>query len=324
MAEPWKKYWRWIIGIGLVYLYPFYCLLIGMIPGVNWPPLLTFGLELKDFMTVWIALGGIVAVVVGIFQTQNRITKQEKQFKEQTDLQQKQQRDARFASGVELLGNPHESTRIGGAYNLYFLARDFEEYRAPVCEILCAHIRTVTGSKDYQANHTEEPSNEIQTTIDLLFLKRGNDVSIFSELGKNLAKAYLNGINFLGYRLNNVTFFLAKLNKAHCDAAQLSSIDFMGAELDGAGFRSSVLDRCSFYSCRLINTNFTYARLNVVNFRSTILIDTDFKGTCLQDIAYEEIKEESRSLELTGADKAVLEYPTFNPYRESINPKMSY
>jgi hypothetical protein len=121
---------------------------------------LCLGMDAKEAVTTLIALGGVVAVVIGIFQTNKRITQQEKQG-----------RDARFAAGVELLGNPHESTRIGGAYNLYFLARDFEEYRAPVCEILCAHIRTVTGAKEYRDKYAEKPSNEVQTIISLLFWK---------------------------------------------------------------------------------------------------------------------------------------------------------
>ncbi len=135
---PW---WGWLVLVihFAILIYPF-------LPDVPW----FLGIEQKDFATAWIALGGVVAVVVGIFQTQRRITQQENHFNSQTTLQQKQQRDARFAAGVELLGNPHESTRIGGAYNLYFLARDFEEYRAPVCEILCAHIRTITSDKNYQ------------------------------------------------------------------------------------------------------------------------------------------------------------------------------
>ena len=98
---------------------------------------------------------------------------QDEQIKIQKEQFVKQLGDTRFSSGVELLGNPNESARIGGAYYLFFLAREFpDEYLNPVCEILCSHIRTITCSEEYQKKYENIPSNEIQTIIDLLFKKQ--------------------------------------------------------------------------------------------------------------------------------------------------------
>ena len=310
----WWRIKRIGIGIGLVfYLYPLYCLALNQWPGWDLGKLYTFGLDLKDFMTAWIALGGVVAVVIGIFQTQRRITKQEEQFKKQTELQQKQQRDARFASGVELLGNPHESTRIGGAYNLYFLARDYPEYRTPVCEILCAHLRTVTRHKEYQGLYKARASNEVQTVIDLLFKKKEDGISIFFDIVKILDNTFLCGIKVVGYRMNKVSFTSAQLSGVKFYATKLSRIDFFGAKLDEVGFNSADLNRCSFYTSEICNADFDFAQMSIVDFHLALLRDANFKETCLESYEYEEIVKKGRSLELTGADKKVWEHPMFDP-----------
>jgi hypothetical protein len=126
-----QKVWWWVLG-GFIFV---------ILVAVPW----CLCLERKDALTASIAIAGVIGVVFTIRQTQKRIT-----------LQERQQRDARFAQGVELLGNPHESTRIGGAYNLYFLARDFEELRPAVCEILCAHLRTIAHKSKFETDEQRE------------------------------------------------------------------------------------------------------------------------------------------------------------------------
>jgi hypothetical protein len=206
-----KKILKIVLWCGLIaiFLYPFLGLLIHHWSGWSVGPLYTFGLELKDFMTVWIAFCGVVGVVANFFLTRRRMEEQQKQFdkqigkqNEQIELQQKQQRDARFASGVELLGNPHESTRIGGVYNLYFLARDFKEYRTPVCEILCAHLRSIAHNSKFETDEqrTKYPRNEVQSLIDI-FLWRID----ISKTEKEFAPT-LNKVKFFKATLTEVDF----------------------------------------------------------------------------------------------------------------------
>jgi hypothetical protein len=38
-----------------------------------------------------------------------------------------------------------------------------------IVQILCSHIRSKTNEVAYQETHEEHPSNEIQTTLNLLF-----------------------------------------------------------------------------------------------------------------------------------------------------------
>ena len=172
---------------------------------------------------------------------------------------QKQLLHSRFSSGVELLGNPNESARIGGAYNLYFLASENPEYVATVCEILCTHIRSITSEKEYQAKHDTISSNEIQTVINLLFKKEYN--LIFDKCGKNLRRVFLYGIDFSGTTLKHVDFTSATLRQARF---------FVDATLSDVSFNNATFE------------NLTY-----------------FGGTSLESKTPEEITCEGCSLELT-------------------------
>jgi uncharacterized protein YjbI with pentapeptide repeats len=302
------KYKWWILVV--IFLYPFYCLLIGEI--WNFGKLYTFGLSLSEFMTVWIALGGIIGVVSNVRLTQKRITIQEeqqinqqKQFEEQIEkqndqiqIQQKQLRDTRFSSGVELLGNNNESARIGGAYNLYFLAKEnSEDYLMPVCGIFCAHIRTITSSKEYREEYKNKPSNEIQTILKLLFRRRDNysfllddnKDTIFYRCYKDLSGTFLCGVEFFYTKMDNVNFRNAELYNVDFTAADLSCVHFSNAVLNDVNFGGAELD-VEFKDAELKNINFSNAKFRQMMY---------FKGTVLENYSWEEITREGRSLELT-------------------------
>jgi uncharacterized protein YjbI with pentapeptide repeats len=325
MAELWKKYWRWIIGVGLVlYTYPFWCLALNDWFGWYLGDLYTFGIdELKDFMTVWIALGGVIAVVVGIFQTQRRIKQQESHFNAQIKKQNKQIRiqhqqllDARFASGVELLGSPQESARIGGAYSLYFLAWENKEYINTVCEILCAHIRTITSDTNYQEKNEKRPSNEIQSILDLLFRKREffmkqNPIicdHIFLNNSKDLNATFLCGVNLIATKLWNVQFTGAKLNRAIFTQADLMDVGLLSAELNDASFNANELKKVDFRTAKLFGANFNGAKMINVDYWAAKLNDaTNFTETRLAGYTPEEIVQEGRSLEITKPEEENLQ-----------------
>jgi hypothetical protein len=294
-----KRILKWVMWIvlGAIFLYPFYTLFFSWVFGRSFGPLYTFGLELKDFLTVWVALGGIVGVVSNVILSRKRIDKQEEQFN-------KQQREARFASGVELLGNPHESTRIGGAYTLYFLARDFEEFRAPVCEILCAHLRSIARKDKFETDEQRKnyPRNEVQSIIDLLLLKHKNGISIFLNEPKNFK-----GILFWGINANQTTDFIPTLKK----------VDFTGATLIGVLFSGSVLTEVRFFGIALTDVNFSKATLTNVYFIEATLTKVGFERATLAIVIYFEatLREvDFRRATLTRVDfgKAVLTEYTVN------------
>jgi hypothetical protein len=287
-----KRIWWWLGG--LIFLYPFYCPLFYewtgfKLIGFNKGEFYTFGLELKDFMTVWIALGGIIVVVSHLRLTQNRIDNQDKQL-----------RETRFSTGVKLLGNLNESARIGGAYNLYYLTNDFEEYREPACEILCAHIRAITGKKEYQAQYKNKPANEIQTILNLLFQERYQ--LNFDGCWKDLGGALLNGSNFNNAVLNNVDFRCTALSHVEIMSAALSNVvfwrsalsevDFENAAISGVDFENAILKDVGFRSVALSNVSFVGAALSDVDFKKSKLTGVDFMDTTLSDVDFSNAKFE--------------------------------
>lgn len=312
--KKYNKYKWWIFGF-IVFLYPFYCLLIGEIRSFG--ELYTFGLSLKDFMPIWIALGGSIGVVSNIILTRERITSQEKQQKEQQkqfevqiskqneqiqiqeeqqkdqqkqfevqiskqneqiQIQQKQLLNTRFSSGVELLGNENESTRIGGVYSLYFLAKEHPtEYAETVCEILCAHIRTKTSDRKYQEEHTNGPSDEIRTILDIFFIKDcENDKPIFKDRAKN----------FRGIFLREATFEDATLSNIYFREAQLSDVKFPGVKLNWSNFWKAKISNVGFEEGKISNVRFEGAEFGNVTFKKTEFIEAKFEELKLGYVCY--------------------------------------
>jgi hypothetical protein len=236
-----KKHWQFIIIIILLFI--FFVPIIGVFVyhkfNISIGELYTFGInEMKDFFTFWIALFGVIGVVYNIFQNQRRITNQEKQL----TYQAKQQRDGRFSTGVELLGHKSQSVRIGGVYNLFFLAKENPiEYKESVFEILSFHV------KDIIDNSSKEPvTNEIQTIIDLLLkkyegefvfpgcvIKSWNGLNLFMAnfSAANLFQANLAGANLVGAHIAEANFSGANLSGAYLTGAYLSKIDLSKTDL---------------------------------------------------------------------------------------------
>jgi hypothetical protein len=235
-------------------------------------------MQFNHFLTPWIAFWAFWGIAVGIIHGNKQIMRQNNQFVEQIHIQEKQLLETRFSSGVGLLGNANESARIGGAYNLCFLADEFpKEYLEPVCEILCAHIRTITNNKDYPENYKEKPSNEVQTIINLLFQKNQKDSLIFFNCRKDLKRTFLNVIDFSGIYINNVDFWGATISNVNFKKALISNVDFVRATIDkGTIFNESKLKKVYFNNAVLNDVSFSRARLNDVSYSEAVLVKNHF------------------------------------------------
>ena len=253
----------------LIIFSPFIYLIIISTKGNQSSKSKILGLPTKDFMTIWIAFWGLLGIFGGIIQVQRQISNQDKQL-----------RDSRFFSGIELLGNQNESTRIGSAYNLYFLASEYpEEYLNPVCEILCAHIRSITNEKDYQEKHKERPSLETRNVLNLLLFKKDkNNKLIFNDCVKILEGAFLCGADFSDAVLNNIHFCkTTTLDNAYFFRSTLNDVCFKVAKLDSIFFSDAVLKNCHFCG---------HATLNEVVFINTTLDNVCFVGTTLSNVSF--------------------------------------
>ena len=131
----------------------------------------------KDTEATIISIVSGVIAIVGLILFYQRLKKQE----EQIDLQRKQRTDDRFTTAVNLLGSSETSARTGAIYSLYHLAIEDKKYRKEVAQILCSHIRSKTNEPDYQKEHEKKPSNEIQTTIDLLLKDKNGNKGLYCQ-----------------------------------------------------------------------------------------------------------------------------------------------
>jgi hypothetical protein len=244
-----------IIGVSIIiFLFPILGVCIYERTGFTIGQLWYFGLEtMKDFFTFWIAFFGIIGVAYNIWLNMQRNSNQEKLI-----------RDNRFAESIKLLGNENESARIGGIYNLYFWAKEFEEYRESVFKIFCSHIRSITIYNEYQRQYSNKPSNEIQTLIDEVFRNK-KDLNLFDGYKADFHQSWLKGANFKNANLRGAIFSEAHLEDARFISADLSN---------GAKFKDAYLKNTWFSFANWDGTD-----IESVDFRDAIVTDSIFKAT---------------------------------------------
>ena len=192
-----------------------------------------------------IAMGGILLAIQAAI-SYKRATAMEDAARAQagaTDHQAKAnlnaeqgQRQERFKNAIEHLGHRSDSVRLGGAYELFYLARDTEDIRQTVLDILCAHIRRTTSDAEYRNRFRWKPSEEIQSLVTLLFVQSH---SVFEGLKANLSASWLNGADLRGARLQEgiltrAHLQWAKLQKANLELASLENVHMQEANLTKA------------------------------------------------------------------------------------------
>lgn len=170
---------------------------------------------------------------------QAEATKQQAKANENTEQGRRQER---LKNAIEHLGNSSVSVRLGGAYELFHLAEDTEEWRQTVLDILCAHIRGTTGEKEYREQYAAKPSEEVQSLLTLLFV---DEPGVFEGLDINFRESWLNGAELLCAQLQSADLAKAQLRGATFFAAQLQGADLSAAQSQGADLTQAKLDGVS-------------------------------------------------------------------------------
>ena len=189
-----------------------------------------------------------------------RLKKQE----EQIDLQRKQRTDDRFTTAVELLGSSETSARTGAIYSLYHLAIEDKKYRKEVSQILCSHIRSKTNEPDYKEEHKDRPSNEIQSTIDLLLKNQDGNKGLYCQdfaKEKNFPQA-----NFEYAYLVKADFYEAQCQGAIFNRAQCQGAKFYEAQCQGANFTFAQCQGACFYHAQCQGAYFSVAQCQGAKF----------------------------------------------------------
>ena len=195
------------------------------------------------------------------------------------------QRQERLKNAIEHLGHKRDSVRMGGAYELFHLAKDTEDedLRQTVMDILCAHIRQTTGENDYQAKYTTKPSEEIQSLLTLLFM---DEHDVFEDCSINLQGSHLNGANLFQARLKRANLRDAQLQKADLRSAQLQGSDLVAAQLQRAKLTKARLQGTILVDARLQRAELIKARLqgadlSAAQLQMAVLIKARLQGAIL-------------------------------------------
>ena len=233
------------------------------------------------------------------------------------ELQTQSVNQERFKDAIAHLSNEKESVRLGGIYTLAHLGRDQnEKYLTTVIEIISAHLRTTTQDPDYQKAYTKQPSNEVQSALDLLFRKgegslhqKGSsmiiDLSQSFFKGASLAKAFLNKVNFQQSKLQNAHFNDAQLQGANLYQAKLQGANLFKTQLQGAFLWQAQLQVVYLAEARLQGADLRQAQLQGVYLAKARLQGANLFKTQLQGATLWQTQLQEANLgeaQLQGAD----------------------
>ena len=193
------------------------------------------------------------------------------------------QRQERLKNAIEHLGSDSVSVRLGGAYELFHLAKDFRDLGQTVLDILCAHIRRTTRLDDYQDKHASEPSEEVQSLLTLLFVEEHR---VFEGLRGNLEGSFLNGACLAEARLAQASLRNAGLRNALLAKAQLQESDLGSAHLQGADLRYATLQGATLWSVELQGAFLRNANLQgdlmLASLQNAHLVEARLQGADLR------------------------------------------
>ena len=228
-----------------------------------------------------IGMGGIL-IALQALMSYKRAKAMEDTAQEQAKANQhteQGQRQERFRNAIEHLGHKKDSVRLGGAYELFHLAKDTldedtkEKLSQTVLDILCAHIRQTTGESEYRETHKSKPSEEVQSLLTLLFVQKHE---VFKGCHINLQGSWLNGADLREARLENAVLVEVNLQEANLDKARLKN-----ARLDKAELKNARLYKAQMQGAVLTEAQMQGAILAWAQMQRAELIRTQMQGVMI-------------------------------------------
>jgi len=202
------------------------------------------------------------------------------------------QRQERLKNAIEHLGHDRDSVRMGGAHELFHLAKDTGDLRRTVFDILCAHIRQTTGENKYKEKYETKPSEEVQNLLTLLFTQEPDVFFIKHPI--NLQGSYLNGATLRQARLKYANLREAQLRDANLSRAQLQGADLgeaqlqktflWEAQLQGANLSNAQLQEAVLWDAKLQRADLSEAELQGADLSGAELQGADLSEAQLQGV----------------------------------------
>ena len=198
-------------------------------------------------------------------------------------------RQERLKNAIEHLGHASDSVRLGGAYELFHLAKDIDYLRQTVLDILCAHIRRTTGEDEYRERYKSKPSEEVQSLLTLLFVR---EYAVFKGCRVDLQGSWLNGAVLQRARLEEANMSQSHLQKAGLSGAFMSGVNLSGAHLQGVYLVDTYMRKTNLFKSdlrgsvllgpHLQGADLRYSHLQGVAFSRPYLQGANLSGAHLQ------------------------------------------
>ena len=187
----------------------------------------------------------------------------------------------RLKNAIDHLGSEKVSVRMGGAYEIFLLAKENmsdKDFVQNLLDILCAHICGMTGTKEYQEEYRNKPSGDIQTLLTLIFVQNH---AVFKGCRINLQGSYLNGAILTGAKLQKAHLEHAQMQNADLSSAHLQNAKLEEANLDGANLGGAWLKKARFTEANLQNANLSSSRAQHANFWLAQFQNANLSGALL-------------------------------------------
>ena len=226
----------------------------------------------------------------------------EEQAKTNPNAEQGQQQE-RLKNAIDHLGHASDSVRMGGAHELFHLAKDNPELRQTVMDILCFHIRNTTKKEEYRKTQKSKPSEEVQSLMTLLFVQ---DHDVFRGLPVNLQNSWLNGVKLRKACLQKANLTKAHLQKAFLWGANLQEANLVEAHLEEVNLTNAQLQCAILHKTQLHGATLNSSKLHGAFLYGAILYGAEMMGAQLQGVDLTLAKLQGAILSVAQLQEATL------------------
>jgi uncharacterized protein YjbI with pentapeptide repeats len=249
----------------------------------------------NDIRTALLQAATGIALLVGVIFTWQQLQEDRKgaledrdQAREELALARQGQVAERYTRAVDQLGHTNLDVRLGGIYGLEQIAKQSEDARLVVFEVLAAYVRQYPNRDPSSAKvngdvpKLEDRAADVQAAVTVL----GRRTSFPTDPQVNLRSVDLRRVDLPNANLQNINLEHAQLQAAFLPGAQLQRTSLasailrrtsmLGANLykvDGhhADLRYAILSKADLHGSKFNNANLDHAQFDEANLDTIFL-----------------------------------------------------
>lgn len=178
----------------------------------------------------------------------------------------------RYAKAIEQIGTTNADVRIGGIYALERIARDSQDDRETVIDVLSTYIREHT-KKGHRTPSDEKIGADVQAALLVVARRPGVETE---RRRLDFYCAGLNDADFAAGDFRGAMFDYGRLDNAHFGGALLDGADLSFCKARGAAFTHTSAQNAHFVNATFSHGWFLNANLENADFSGCDLTSSDF------------------------------------------------